>query len=190
MKPIKIKPCKFIHLGLMIWSIVLFTIVFELLAIFLSKSTNDILIGNLIILVICIVILLGYIIVRIFYQSYILINDNEIIKYERNKIKFKIEIKDIIEFGCRKKTLRMYFLLPFSYIFGDPMCDILSIRFKQAEITSERVYSSHFVLQTLTKEEKENGLKEYCECLTQKEINLICKRLNKPLIEVDLSSID
>lgn len=175
---LKVKPCKTIQLGYLIFWIIIIVIPFEIMGVIFSKNMNEFLFGQIIILGFITVGAIVYFCARIFYRSYMIITEEELIKYRRGKVVFKIRKEQIEVFGYRKMSIFMIFLLPLWFLFGDPMCGVLSIRFYHAEVEGTRILDSMLELKSLNEEEKAAGLKEYCECLTAKEVSLICKKLN------------
>ncbi len=164
MKLIKIKLCKSLHLSYLLYYSILVFIIFQVLNVF-SKSIYEVLYGNLAMLGFIFIAVLIYIAVRCFYNSYILINDNELLRFKGKKIIYKINLSDIVELGFRKMSPKMWFLLPLSVDLGDPLTNILSIRFKQGKTESEIIFDNLYKIVTLTQLERDKGLKEYCECL-------------------------
>ena len=178
MDTLKIKPCKTIQLGYLLFWIIIIVVPLEILGAILSDNVSEFLFGQIVILGFVAVGLIVYLFVRVFYRSYLVFTDHEVVKYKRGKVVFKVKREHIYELGYRKMSALMVFLLPFGFFFGDPMCGVLSIRFYGADVEETRVFDSVMKIQSLSEEECARGLKEYCECFTAKEVRLICQKLD------------
>ena len=165
------------QLGYLIFWIIIVIILFEILGAIFSKNSNEFLMGNIVMLGFVSIGVFTYFSVRIFHRTYLIITKDEIVKFKRGKVIFKIKKDEIVELGYRKMSAFMFFLLPFWFFFGDPMCGVLSIRFYNAEVGRTRIFDSMLKLHSLNEEENARGLKEYCECFTAKEVRLICQKL-------------
>ena len=185
MKDLKMKPCKSVILNFVLLGAIVCLPV-DILAFIIIIKDHDILNGILMICVFNGFLILIYVLSRLLYRSKLLITDEEIIKYRKGRIVFRIKKEQIEELGYRPMHKIMFFLSFFYWMFGDPMCGILSIRYKKAEVESVRIYSSLFIIELLSEEEKDRGLKEYCECLTKKEAKLICEKMGiRHMKEID-----
>lgn len=188
MKTKKIKPSKTIHYGSLLYCCISFIVIFELMAIiacfYSLNPKKELIMFNIMIICIIVFCTLVCFCVRIFYNTFIEINEFEIVKYKHKKIIFKIAIQDIVELGYKKFSFKDFLLMPINFDFITP-CSILSIRYRQAEVEAKRIYES-IIITTVTEKEETEGIKDYCECLTKREIYYISKTLNIPLKEVVL----
>lgn len=185
---VKIRPCKSIRTSYLFSWIISIFIVFEVSGILLSKNLIEFWFGNLVMAGFIAAGVIVYFFTGLLYNSYFIFNENEIIKYKGKKVVFKVKIEQIVELGYRKANAMMHVLSPLWFLFGDPMCGVLSIRFFSAEIYNDRKYDSILKLVSLKDQDVKGGLKEYCDCFTQKEVNKICQYLKLTYRNIDLAT--
>ena len=116
--------------------------------------------------------------VRLFYRRKYIVYKDRLVCDWRGKIVFDIKKKDIIAVGYRKATWKNIIFIPIYHLFTDPMTDVLSIRYKQADIEGKRIFNGIKNFDTLTPVEKQEGLKEYVESFSRRDIKRICTFLN------------
>lgn len=178
MKELKIKPMKELQLGYALWIIGVFTILIEVMGAIFSRNWYEFLLGNVVLVGIVLLTFMVYFTIRIFYRSYFIFTENEVVKYKREKIVFKINREQIVGLKYRKRTFAMFLFTPLGYIFGDSMCGIVSIRYYSAEVESDRIFESGGKIEMLTEEEKLSGIKEYCEAFSKRDLKKITQMLN------------
>lgn len=184
MNELKIKPCKELQLNICLWGCLAFTIVFEIISIF-SKDWCEFLMCNLVLLGILLVIFIIYVLARVCYRPYFVFTENEIAKYKKGQVEFKIKKKDLVQLRYRKCTFSMFLLAPLGvFILNDFPCGILSIRYNEAEVEKERGFDGIGKMYLLTEEEKASGLKEYCEAFSRRDIKKITKILGAEIKEL------
>ena len=123
---------------------------------------------------------LVYMFVRIFYSYKYIIDDEYLIKSKRNKIIFKIKIKDI-KYIVIKKTNVLNFLkfiisLISGYNLSTSNVTTMSIIYEKCEILNDS-NNKDFKREEVV-ENKEPIEKEYVEILPYKKIIQICKIMN------------
>ena len=123
---------------------------------------------------------LVYIIVRILYPYKYIIDDEYLIKSKRNKIIFKIKIRDI-KYIVIKKTNVLNFLkfiisLISGYNLSTSNLTTMSIIYDKCEILNDS-NNKDFKREEVV-ENKEINEKEYVEILPYKKIKQICKIMN------------
>lgn len=123
---------------------------------------------------------LVYMVVRILYPYKYIIDSEYLAKYNKNKIIFKIKIKDI-KYIVVKKTNVLNFLkfivsLISGYNLSTSNITTMSIIYEKCEVLDA------FIVKEFTREEvvknKETNEKEYIEILPCKKIKHLCKIVN------------
>ena len=180
MELFRIKPLKRVHQAFALLFVVPIVIIFEIFSLF-SFNLKDFLIGQIIVISFVGLISLIFFAVRIFYPSYFVFTKEEVIKYHHRRIVFKIRKADILEIKFKEMSFVSWLFLIPEYISGQPLCEVLSFRFRVAEICSPNTYGECGTeISFLTEKEKEDGLREYCEFFTKREILRIVDYLAVP----------
>jgi len=123
---------------------------------------------------------LVYIFVRILYPYKYVIDDEDLVKYKKNKILFKIKIKDIKYIVVKKVNIFNYFKFIISlislYNLSTSNVTTMSLIYEKCEILDD------FKIKEFKREEvvenKETNEKEYVEILPYRKIKQICKIVN------------
>lgn len=181
----KIKPCKTIHLGYLIWFISLVSLTL-LICLPLSKTWMDVLWGSVTLISFMMIGVLVYIGTRLFYNTYLIVNEKGIEKYKGKKLLFRIPKENVVSLGHRKMSWFMALLVPIGFLCCDPLCNLLSFRYENANSHTERTFYSNVILNTLSEKEKTDGINEYIEYLTLKEITKISSLLQIQIEKVNI----
>ena len=121
-----------------------------------------------------------YIIVRVFYPYKYVINNEYLVKYKKNKIIFKIKIKDIKYIVVKKVNIFNYFKFIISlisyYNLSTSNVTTMSFIYEKFDILDD-LNNKEFKREEVV-ENKEANEKEYVEILPYKKIKQICKLMN------------
>ncbi len=127
------------------------------------------------------VVLIIAIISRIAYRGALIVSENELIKIHGNKVQFRIKREDILFIGVRRTNIFTKLLILISSWIGDLCTDMVSFRFKEAEIFEKRQFGKTLSMSSLTEEDSLNGVKEFVECLTYRQARVISEMLKIPI---------
>ena len=180
MKNIRIKPRKFVHSLILIFYLMVIIPIFFIMGVVFSTDFQHFLMGMLTMLFFVIPAVLMYVFARLFYRTYYEISTHEIIKYKGKKIIFQISKADILLLAHKKTPWTLWLFFPFVIFLcmltesTEEMSDALSIRYKTEE---DDIWLKTDKIGTLTKEEKQGGLKECADSFSRRQINKICAML-------------
>lgn len=173
------KPLNNLHLYFMCFAYIFNVIFFDIGFIIVSLDKFDIEFFITCILI-NIIPFLVYIIVRVFYPYKYVINDEYLVKYKKNKIIFKIKIKDIKYIVVKKVNIFNYFKFIISlisyYNLSTSNVTTMSFVYEKFDILDD-LNNKEFKREEVV-ENREANEKEYVEILPYKKIKQICKLMN------------
>ncbi len=124
------------------------------------------------------------IISRILYRGKLIVTENEIVKTHGKKVQFKIDREKLLYIGIRRTNICVKLIILVGPWIGDLCTDLVSFRFKEAEIFEMRRFGNTLKMSSLTDEDEQEGIKEFVECLSYRQAKKISNILNVPIQKV------
>lgn len=177
---ITIKTERNLRVTFAVHSAVLFSVCAEVagsILLIINKDWYDFAMLQVVVLGFIVICLMGFVLAEIVNRKKIVVTEDEIIKYKGKNIVFKINKSNIVELTYKKSTIAMRLLFPLGILMQIPFVGMLSIRYKSADVDEPRAAHSYEILDTLSEEDKQAGLKEYLELLGAREMKKISKLL-------------
>ena len=121
---------------------------------------------------------------RVCYRGRLIVTADEVIKMHGKKVQFKIKRQDLLWIGCRKVSIFKRFFTCFAPLVAETAFGLISFRFYQAEVITERKFDGYFTIHTLAEAENADGLQEFVEGVTYRQAKKISELLNIALREI------
>ena len=130
------------------------------------------------------IVIIVAVISRIIYRGVLVVNEDELIKLHGKKVQFRIKRENLLFIGIRRSNIFTKLIILISAWIGDLCTDMVSFRFKEAEIFEKRQFGKTLTMSSLTEEDCLNGVKEFVECLTYRQARKISEMLKIPIKSV------
>ena len=186
LKQLKIKPLK-AHWIMWVITLIIAFIFIVIICIIISCAVAEKIpwkyIGITFAIFLSIVIIVA-VISRIIYRGVLVVNEDELIKLHGKKVQFRIKRENLLFIGIRRSNIFTKLIILISAWIGDLCTDMVSFRFKEAEIFEKRQFGKTLTMSSLTEEDCLNGVKEFVECLTYRQARKISEMLKIPIKSV------
>ena len=105
---------------------------------------------------------------------------------ELKQTRGEVKVEDIAEIGIRLLPWWSILFAPIALLCSTPeVLNVMSIRYFSEVPAPSRIVFDHWNMETLTDEEKKQGLVEMVDCFTLTEIKKICRIINRVPKEVE-----
>ncbi len=130
------------------------------------------------------VVLIVALISRLLYRGKLIVTESEVIKLHGEEVQFRIRREDLLYIGIRRTNFFMKLLIILSPFIGDLCTDMVSFRFKEADICETRKFGQTLIMSSLTEEDNSNNIKEFVECISYQQAKKISTMLQISIKDV------
>lgn len=184
----KLKPLKS-YIGINFLYPIIFILIFALCIIGSERNNlknKDVIVALAVLSAIVLIIILTYVLVMLLYPIRYTVTETEIIMYKKGKPYHSVKVEDIAEIGIRLLPWWSILFAPIALLCSTPeVLNVMSIRYFSEVPAPSRIVFDHWNMETLTDEEKKQGLVEMVDCFTLTEIKKICRIINRVPKEVE-----